>query len=79
MIVLTWSAPREPNGVILSYEVAYRVNDGNRVMINTTNVSTTFIIPLTPQTRVSDVTVSAYTSSGQGGVTGLESLTELRK
>ena len=26
-IVLTWSAPQEPNGVLISYEVTYRVND----------------------------------------------------
>ena len=34
---------------------------------NTSDLSTTFTIPsLTPQTRVSDITVTAYTRAGQG-------------
>ena len=66
-IVLTWSAPQEPNGVIISYEITYRVNDGDPVTTNTTDLSTTFTIPsLTPQTRVSNISVSAYTSIGRG-------------
>ena len=36
-IVLTWSAPQEPNGVIISYGVTYRVTDGNLVTTNTTD------------------------------------------
>ena len=66
-IVLTWSPPQEPNGVIISYEVTYTVNDNNTVRVNTSDLSTTFIIPsLTPQTRVSDITVTAYTRIGRG-------------
>ena len=66
-IVLTWSAPQEPNGVIISYEVTYRVNNGNPVTTNTTDLSTTFTISsLTPGTRVSNISVSAYTSVGRG-------------
>jgi hypothetical protein len=69
-IVLTWNAPREPNGVIISYEVTYRVNDSNPVTTNTTDLSTTFTIPsLTPRTGVSDILVSAYTSIGLGEAT----------
>ena len=61
-IVLTWSAPQEPNGVIISYEVTYRVSDGNLV---TTNFR--FTIPsLTPGTNVTEISVSAYTSVGRG-------------
>ena len=64
-IVLTWSPPQEPNGVIISYEVTYTVNGNNTVRVNTS--STTFTIPLlTPQTRVSAITVTAYTIAGQG-------------
>jgi hypothetical protein len=77
-IVLTWSAPREPNGVIISYEVTYRVNDSNPVTTNTTDLSTTFTIPsLTPQTRVSDISVSAYTSIGHGELASLPNQTTL--
>ena len=66
-IVLTWSAPQEPNGVIISYEVTYRISDGNLVTTNTTNMSTTFTISsLTPGTNVTEISVSAYTSVGRG-------------
>ena len=66
-IDLTWSAPEEPNGVIISYEVTYRVTESNLVTTNTTELSTTFSISsLTPQTTVSNISVSAYTSIGPG-------------
>ena len=66
-IVLTWSPPQEPNGVIISYEVTYTVNGNNTVRVNTSDLSTTFTIPsLTPQTRVSAITVTAYTIIGRG-------------
>ena len=64
-IVLTWSAPQEPNGVIISYEVTYRVSDDNLVTTNTTDLR--FTIPsLTPGTNVTEISVSAYTSVGRG-------------
>ena len=70
-IVLTWSPPREPKGVIINYEVRYTVND-NTFRINTSDLSTTFTIAsLTPQTRVSAITVFAYTRIGQGGPVNL--------
>ena len=66
-IYLTWSAPQEPNGVIISYEVTYRVTGSNLITTNTTDLSTTFSISLlTPQTTVSYILVSAYTSIGRG-------------
>ena len=66
-IDLTWSAPQEPNGVIISYEVTFSVTGSNLVTTNTTDLSTTFSISsLTPQTAVSDISVSAYTSIGRG-------------
>ena len=64
-IVLTWSAPQEPNGVIISYEVTYRVSDGNLVTTNTTDFRFT-ISSLTPGTNVTEISVSAYTSVGRG-------------
>ena len=64
-IVLTWSVPQEPNGVIISYEVTYRASDGNLVTTNTTDFR--FTIPsLTPGTNVTEISVSAYTSVGRG-------------
>ena len=64
-IVLTWSAPQEPNGVIISYEVTYRVSDGDLVTTNTTDLR--FTIPsLTPGINVTKISVSAYTSVGRG-------------
>ena len=64
-IVLTWSTPREPNRVIISYEVTYRVSDGNLVTTNTTDLR--FTIPsLTSGTNVTEISVSAYTSVGRG-------------
>ena len=67
-IVLTWSAPLEPNGVIIIYEVTYRVRtDGNLVTTNTADLGTTFTISsLTPGTNVTEISVSAYTSVGRG-------------
>ena len=66
-IVLTWSPPQEPNGVIISYEVTYTVNGSNTFRVNTSNLSIAFTIPsLTPQTRVSAITVTAYTRIGRG-------------
>ena len=75
-IVLTWSPPQEPNGVIISYEVTYTVNDSNAIRVNTSDLSTTFTIPsLTPQTRVSAITVTAYTRIGRGVHANLTSQT----
>ena len=64
-IVLTWSTPQEPNGVIISYEVTYSFSDGNVVTANTTDLR--FTIPsLTPDTNVTDISVSAYIIMGRG-------------
>ena len=66
--MLTWSTPQEPNGVIISYEVTYRVSDDNLVTTNTTDLR--FTIPsLTPGTNVTEISVSAYTSAGRGVIT----------
>ena len=77
-IVLTWSPPQEPNGVIISFEVTYTVNGNNTVRVNTSDLSTTFTIPsLTPRTRVSAITVTAYTRIGQGEPSNLPDQTTL--
>ena len=68
-IVITWRPPQDPNGVIIAYEVTYRVNDSNPTTINTTDISTTRILELALNTRVSGISVRAYTSIGPGNVT----------
>ena len=81
-VVLTWRPPQESNGVIISYEVTYTVNGNNTVRVNTSDLSTTFIIPsLNPQTRVSGVTVTAYTRIGRGISANLsdQTILELRE
>ena len=77
-VVLTWSSPQEPNGVIISYEVTYTVNGNNTFRINTSDLSTTFTIPsLIPQTRVSAIIVTAYTRIGRGEPVNLPDQTSL--
>ncbi len=81
-LVLTWNTPGEPNGVIIRYEVTYRIGDGNIQTFNT-GLNTAFqISPLETGTRVSDVSFSAYTSVGRGvlsNLTDLRTLSEPRK
>ena len=62
---ITWAPPESPNGIILCYEVTYTINNSAPVT-NSTELNTIITIPrLTPGTRVF-VSVSAYTSVGQG-------------
>ena len=74
-VTFTWSAP-EPNGVIISYQVTYRVDGSEIVTVNVT--STTFTIrELVPGTNVTQISVSAYTSVGQGPSTQHEDVKTL--
>ncbi len=71
-IVMTWNTPGEPNGIIIRYEVTYRISNGNLQTVNATGLNTTFTIsPLETGTGVSDVSVSAYTSVGRGAPSNL--------
>ncbi len=80
--MLTWNTPGEPNGIIIRYEVTYRISNGS-LQTNNTGLNTTFTISgLETGTRVSDVSVSAYTSVGRGvlsNLTDLRTLSELRE
>ena len=72
--MLTWSAPQEPNGVIIGYEVAYIVTT------NITALTTTFTIPsLTQQATVSNISVTAFNGIGRGETVILESGTTLNQ
>ncbi len=74
-IVLTWDPPDVQNGVITRYEVSYRIGGGNLQTVDA-GLNTIFTIsPLETGTRVSDVSVSAYTNVGRGM---LSNLTDLR-
>ena len=71
-IVFDWDPPRDPNGILIVYELSYRVN-GSRFTMSFTNVSTTvFTLELAPSTRVSDISVRAYTSTGPGPLITVE-------
>ena len=65
---LFWSPPGQHNGILTHYEVTYRLNDNNGVInVSSESLSTTFtIMSLTPETRVVNISVSAYTSAGRG-------------
>ena len=66
-LVLNWSPPQELYSAVIAYEVSYRSNNQDRITINTTNDSTTFITPeLVPFTYVSAISVRAYTTVGPG-------------
>ena len=79
-ILLTWSAPQAPNGVIISYEVTYRVNN-SAMTVNTTDASTNYTIEsLTPGTNVSGISVTAFTRAGRGETRQRDNIvTTLRK
>ena len=66
-VILEWGIPQEPNGIIIAYEVTYRVGNTNRVTINTTDLNTWEEISDVPtNTTVSEITVTAYTIVGRG-------------
>ena len=63
---MSWSAPQEPNGIILAYEVTYRVNGNRFTTENTTGLSTAVVLELAPSSTVSGISVRAYTKIGPG-------------
>ncbi len=81
-IVLTWDPPNIPNGIIIRYEVTYRIGGGNFQTVNA-GLNTVFTISrLETGTRISDVSASAYTSVGRGvpsNLTDLRTLSEPRE
>ena len=69
--MLFWEAPQEPNGEIVRYDITYRVNDNELVRTNV-EWNTTFTIPKQPLgTRISSISVTAYTRVGPGEPTSL--------
>ncbi len=68
-VTFDWGLPEEPNGIIIAYELSYRVNSSTPFTNNITDVRTiAFTIDLAVNTNVSDVSIRAYTSVGPGDV-----------
>ena len=74
-VLISWSAPQEPTGLIIAYEITYRVASDDLVRTNTTDLGTSLEIPsLAPLTTVSNISVAAYTSASRGEVTTHDSV-----
>ena len=73
---LAWDPPAEPNGVIITYQVTYRLNNSRLVRVNATefNITSFNITSLPAFTRVSNISVSAYTGAGLGVSAYLEDI-----
>lgn len=71
--MLGWGAPKEPNGEILRYELTYTVNKSRVVQISVER-DTTFTFPEPPWTRISNISIRAYTRVGPGVVTILQDM-----
>ncbi len=71
-VLFDWDPPQDPNGIIVAYELTYRVNSDSPM---TWNVSTTaFTLPVAPNTKVYDISIRAYTRMGPGDVAKAEDL-----
>ena len=77
-VVLSWSVPQEPNGLVIDYKITYSVNDSSTIT-NTTPATTFSITSLMPQTRVHNVSVVARTGAGLGETATLPDLVTPRK
>ena len=77
-VVFNWEppAPEDRNGILIAYELAYRVNSSmDLTRENFTDVSVnTFMIRLAPYTNVSDISLRAYTSVGPGDAATTEDI-----
>lgn len=69
-IDLMWSPPANPNGIIVDYNIQYRINESSSVIVDsvaaTSNPQNYSIANLPRATLVSDISISASTSVGRG-------------
>ena len=66
-VLFFWSPPQDLNGVIIAYEITYKVNCNEQFKTNTTNVTTSYRLELlSVATIVCDASVRAYTRAGPG-------------
>ena len=66
-VVFTWDqiAPENRNGMIIAYELTYRVN-GSAMMMNVSSSTFVFSDDLDRSTNVTDISIRAYTGAGPG-------------
>ncbi len=75
---ISWKEPEPLNGILVHYTIQYTIN-GTLQLLQTTN-NTNFSIPnLTPNTLVSDITVSATTGGGEGPAVIAPNITTLSR
>lgn len=79
---LTWNPPQLPNGIIIAYMVTYVLNaegpDSVSIAMNVTDGTTLVVPDLLPWTKVSDISITPYTSAGKGIISWLPPLENLK-
>ena len=75
-VYLTWCPPKQSNGLITSYQLTYTPNNETLHAVNTTDNQ--FIISsLSPGTRVSGISATAFTSVGSGEISTVNDIATL--
>ena len=74
-ILLTWSPPQVPNGVIISYQVNYSLS-GQLVTLLLDNISNYVVSGLEEYTWYT-FTISSFTRIGQGPMTSVSARTDI--
>ncbi len=75
---ISWKEPEPLNGILVHYTIQYTINRTLQLLQTTNN--TNFSIPnLTPNTLVSDITVSATTGGGEGPAVTAPNITTLSR
>lgn len=74
-ILLTWSPPQVPNGVIISYQVNYSMS-GQLVTLLLDNISSYVVSDLEEYTWYT-FTISSFTRIGQGPSTSVSARTDI--
>ncbi len=63
-VIVTWNEPVPLNGILSHYTIRYTLNGTNLTQNSTVTYST--ISNLSPNMRVSNITISATTGGGEG-------------
>ena len=64
-IVISWSPPDAPNGIITMYELTYKLNESSPITANFTD-HLNFTLDTEANTRITEIMVRAYTVIGPG-------------
>ena len=74
-ILLTWSPPEVPNGIIISYEVDYYLSDQQvRILLDNT---LDYLVSGLDEYKYYMFTISAFTRIGQGPSTSTSARTDI--